>query len=221
MQTLKHNIRIFILSLVFGLVIGGGLIIARAWTEPSVAPPGGNIGAPINTSGIGQIKSGNLIINSGGSYPTGLVVNGNAGIGDATPDNGLKLDVEGKVGATEYCDQNGENCMVSETFESDKWYEYRGHCTGSRLAGWSNINDNREECIAHCLNVNKNTNCISQHFHSGDQSFTLPANRSRSNFENQSDCMCYSGYIASPFVWSDVWVYQIRTEKDENFIKNN
>ncbi|OGD67325.1 hypothetical protein A2442_00990 [Candidatus Campbellbacteria bacterium RIFOXYC2_FULL_35_25] len=36
---------------------------------------------------------------------------GQVGIGDFTPDAGLKLDVEGKVGATEYCDQNGLNCV--------------------------------------------------------------------------------------------------------------
>ncbi len=32
------------------------------------------------------------------------------GIGDATPDGTLKLDVEGQIGATQYCDQNGANC---------------------------------------------------------------------------------------------------------------
>ena len=39
--------------------------------------------------------------------------NGSIGIGDTTPDSGLKLDVEGKVGATEYCDQNGANCTAA------------------------------------------------------------------------------------------------------------
>ena len=43
---------------------------------------------------------------SGNVYRT----SGNVGIGDSTPDGTLRLDVEGRVGATEYCDQNGANC---------------------------------------------------------------------------------------------------------------
>jgi hypothetical protein len=41
--------------------------------------------------------------------------NGNVGIGDVTPDNGaqqLKLDVEGAVGASNYCDASGNNCKA-------------------------------------------------------------------------------------------------------------
>jgi hypothetical protein len=41
-----------------------------------------------------------------------LIIQGNVGIGDTTPDEDLKLDVEGKVGAAEYCDENGNNCKA-------------------------------------------------------------------------------------------------------------
>jgi len=37
---------------------------------------------------------------------------GDVGIGDPTPDTGLKLDVEGQIGATAYCDENGANCTT-------------------------------------------------------------------------------------------------------------
>lgn len=49
---------------------------------------------------------------SGGVSHEFMTVNnlGNIGMGDTTPDAGLKLDVEGRVGATEYCDENGANC---------------------------------------------------------------------------------------------------------------
>lgn len=47
-----------------------------------------------------------------------LIVQGTVGIGDPTPDNGLKLDVEGNVGATQYCDQNGNNCFVTNGMRS-------------------------------------------------------------------------------------------------------
>jgi len=43
-----------------GLILGVSLQFVRAWTEPTDAPPGGNIGAPINTSAIYQIKAGIL-----------------------------------------------------------------------------------------------------------------------------------------------------------------
>ncbi len=39
-----------------------------------------------------------------------ITSSGSVGIGDDTPDGGMMLDVEGKIGAIEYCDQNGNNC---------------------------------------------------------------------------------------------------------------
>ena len=49
-----------------------------------------------------------------GSGDLGLLIpDGNVGIGDSSPDGTLKLDVEGKVGATEYCDENGANCVAA------------------------------------------------------------------------------------------------------------
>ena len=38
---------------------------------------------------------------------------GNVGIGTTSPSSGLKLDVAGKIGATEYCDANGANCTAA------------------------------------------------------------------------------------------------------------
>lgn len=39
---------------------------------------------------------------------------GPVGIGTVSPSSGLTLDVEGKVGATEYCDENGNNCFTAD-----------------------------------------------------------------------------------------------------------
>ena len=45
---------------VIGIALGLGLQFVRAWTEPSQAPPGGNLGAPINTGAQSQTKSGGI-----------------------------------------------------------------------------------------------------------------------------------------------------------------
>ncbi len=77
-----------------GLLVGLSIQFVQGWTEPlgGTLPPAGNVGAPINTGGIGQIKDGDLIINNTGAYPIGLtinnnldVLNGNVRIGTTTP----------------------------------------------------------------------------------------------------------------------------------------
>jgi hypothetical protein len=42
-----------------------------------------------------------------------IFTTGNIGIGTTSISTGLKLDTEGKIGATEYCDQNGQNCSTA------------------------------------------------------------------------------------------------------------
>jgi hypothetical protein len=41
-------------------VVGASAVTALAFTEPSSAPPGGNVPAPINVGGIAQTKAGNI-----------------------------------------------------------------------------------------------------------------------------------------------------------------
>ncbi|HRZ30313.1 MAG TPA: hypothetical protein P5274_01430, partial [Candidatus Paceibacterota bacterium] len=45
--------------------------------------------------------------------------NTNVGIGTTSVATGLKLNVAGKVGATEYCDEKGENCKVAAALGGD------------------------------------------------------------------------------------------------------
>lgn len=55
-----------------GIVLGISLQFTRAWVEPTVAPPGGSIGAPINTGNVTQVKEGILGAgNSAGSEDYG------------------------------------------------------------------------------------------------------------------------------------------------------
>ncbi len=44
---------------------------------------------------------------------TNSILGGNVAVGTVSPSAGLKLDVEGKVGATAYCDEKGENCYTT------------------------------------------------------------------------------------------------------------
>lgn len=46
-----------------------------AWTEPTVAPPSGNVATPLNVGATGQTKIGGLILNTGGAA-TGLITLG-------------------------------------------------------------------------------------------------------------------------------------------------
>ena len=112
--------------IIIGIIVGISLQFATAWVAPSGTPPTGNVGAPINTSDSLQEKIGPFIT-KGFRNKNATVLDGTVGIGvpyTGTPpvaqiSAGLNLDVEGKVGATEYCDQNGNNCKtISEISNS-------------------------------------------------------------------------------------------------------
>ena len=117
MSSLTHDVKQFIKLLVLAAVLSIGLSVALAWTDPTQAPPAGNTQAPVNVGPSNQTKAGQLwstsfLGSNGGGYFAGVV-----GIGDPTPDTGtggpLKVDVEGNVGATKYCDQLGNNCYTT------------------------------------------------------------------------------------------------------------
>ena len=55
----------------------------------------------------------NLRFTVGGNLGMVVETDGDVAIGEAAPDAGLKLDVEGRVGATEYCDADGANCTLA------------------------------------------------------------------------------------------------------------
>ncbi|MDO8241274.1 MAG: hypothetical protein Q7T51_04835 [Candidatus Moranbacteria bacterium] len=76
LQKIKNSVKevgIMSTGLTLAFIIFIGLSISNAWVAPSATPPGGNLGAPINTSNIGQTKIGGLILNTGGAV-NGLTV---------------------------------------------------------------------------------------------------------------------------------------------------
>ncbi|MDO8559399.1 MAG: hypothetical protein Q7R84_03645 [bacterium] len=69
---MKIKISKYLPQIIATLFLAG--FVAYAWTEPSVAPPGENVDAPINVGITSQTKQGDLIINPG-----------KVGIGTASP----------------------------------------------------------------------------------------------------------------------------------------
>jgi len=61
MKQKKQKKLIFWLGIIIiGIALGFALQFVRAWTEPTQAPPGGNLGAPINTGPNKQVKQGDI-----------------------------------------------------------------------------------------------------------------------------------------------------------------
>ncbi len=92
---------ILTLSVLLTLLVAGDALFA--WTAPGANPTAGNVAAPLHTGSSAQTKLGLLGVNA-------LMANRVEVGADTTPEATLLLDVNGRVGATEYCDANGLNC---------------------------------------------------------------------------------------------------------------
>ncbi len=110
--------------LVLCLLIGADYL--SAWTAPTAVPTGSNVAAPVNTGGVSQIKSGGLGVGAL-DVAGGVLVRGTSDVND------LDLTVTGRVGAAEYCDENGENCgsVAGGGWVSTNQVVYSGSITGS------------------------------------------------------------------------------------------
>ena len=94
MKKILSQLNYWLGVIAIGVVLGLSLQLVSAWTEPSQTPPNGNVEAPINVSSFGQVKKGNLALNSDGTFSNALlVVAGNVGIGTLSPK--AKLEVNG------------------------------------------------------------------------------------------------------------------------------
>lgn len=89
---MKNLVSSFIVILFAALIVGGAVF---AFTAPSLLPPGGNVAAPLNVSGIGQTKLGGLTLNTAGAFYGLLIDQGRVGIGTLSP--GSELDVVGTI----------------------------------------------------------------------------------------------------------------------------
>ncbi|MCF7795400.1 hypothetical protein K9M50_03510, partial [Patescibacteria group bacterium] len=72
-------------------------------------------------------------------------VGDNVGIGTTLPSGSLKLDVEGQIGATEYCDENGANCFDYTDTNSafnDGWDLYDNGVYEDRISEFEELDFN-------------------------------------------------------------------------------
>jgi len=110
LQVLKNISSRYLPTIILSLILVAG--IAYAWSEPSVAPPNGNVPAPLNVSNIGQTKAGGLKLNTGGAVDGLNVANGNVLIGDLTSCSSIGTDSNGKLS----CGTGGVTGYERKTF---------------------------------------------------------------------------------------------------------
>ncbi|PID83467.1 hypothetical protein CSB11_01610 [Candidatus Campbellbacteria bacterium] len=163
MNKSKKYILILTTALVATLTAVAGSVLATNWTEPVSGPPGSNTPAPLNVSGVGQTKSGKLTVGSFQFVGGDVSLTGNAGNiflkkNGATELGKIITDIDylgfGKgdkkilkafkkastgVGAFQYCDLNGGNCVATENIVDINYIT-------NVLTGYCAIGSSVEEC---------------------------------------------------------------------------
>ena len=193
-----------ILGITFGILLVGYAVFA--FTPPTLAPPGDNVPAPINTGPLEQTKTGNLLINSlgtvgnltagadlsvfgdinltgtlqTGSVPWGRLTSVPAGFADGIDNTGITSESDPQVGAVtsgRWCRGTGSQVQCDQSPPSG------GHVRGG-LYGRCRWNDE--------------ANCG---YHSGDCSGAFWPMLCRvyntdpfSCYNRATKCACPSGY---------------------------
>ena len=107
MKYLTETIKILV---IMALVVVGVGVVQASWTGPTATAPANNTSAPINVSTLTQEKGG--IFGSHGFYSLGTGWFSATTRAAPWPPANLTLGINGAVGATQYCDDNGANCKT-------------------------------------------------------------------------------------------------------------
>ena len=129
-------------ALCLGVLIMSFLVgyLVLAWTEPTAAPPGENVYAPINVGPDGQTKEGGILVanNSGVTY--GLIVRyGSVGIGTTSP--GAKLEVYGGGDILLKDDANDPGDLIFQNSAGTEYGRMYALSDGLRLRASSTRNE--------------------------------------------------------------------------------
>lgn len=122
-----------ILSLVASLILFSSVPLLYAWTSPTATPPAGNVAAPINIGTASQNKLGALGLGGLAVFGKSLLTETN-GYSLPTTKPSMLLGVNGAVGAKEYCDEKGQNCVTTLGGGGSGWVDVP-------LSGTENFDD--------------------------------------------------------------------------------
>ncbi len=102
----------YLSTLVASIILFAGVPMLYAWTAPAATPPLQNAPAPITVSNSNQNKIGALGLGGLAVFGKSLLTETNDySLPSSKPS--MLLGVNGAIGAKEYCDENGTNCVKS------------------------------------------------------------------------------------------------------------
>lgn len=102
----------YLTTIIASTILFAGVSALYAWTGPTATPPAGNVSAPINVGTSSQNKLGALGLGGLAVFGKTLLTETNGYILPSSKSNML-LGVNGAVGAKEYCDEKGMNCVTT------------------------------------------------------------------------------------------------------------
>jgi len=129
-KKIHHRLTFWLGVLVLGMLVGASIQFGRAWVEPSLNAPDGNIAAPINTGATKQVKQGDICTTVTG---TEICLSGVVSFPKCTLAGGVPM----TVGTSTICKFPGGSCPTG-------WSQYLKYsettantCTGSGGCGTS------------------------------------------------------------------------------------
>jgi hypothetical protein len=104
------NLSMPLTTILASVILFSSVPLLYAWTSPSATPPAGNVAAPINIGSASQNKLGALGLGGLAVFGKSLFTETN-GYTLPTTKPTMLLGVNGAIGAKEYCDEKGMNCV--------------------------------------------------------------------------------------------------------------
>jgi len=142
MKHTPHTIFSKIAVLVVALCAVSGISYLEAsWTDAPADPPSNNVPSVLTTSAQDEVKSGRLTLDSLWVFGE-AALQGSLSVNTASNPGGVSAGVSGRVTASEYCDENGNNCGGIEKPAAELiWEGYVGDANNLDLMPGKNFSD--------------------------------------------------------------------------------